>query len=116
MKIPKFEGIINVITTPFDNDGSLDLDALGKHIEFVIAGGVHAILPGGSTGEYYAQSTAERREVLSFVAKKVKGRLPIYAGTNSMRSDEIVELSNYAAEIGYQAIMLAAPPYSLPDR
>lgn len=116
MKIPKFEGIINVITTPFDKDGSLDLEALGKHIEFVIAGGVHAILPGGSTGEYYAQSTAERREVLSFVAKKVKGRLPIYAGTNSMRSDEIVELSNYAAEIGYQAIMLAAPPYSLPDR
>ena len=64
MKIPQFEGIINVITTPFGADGAINYDVLEQHIEFVIAGGVHAILPGGSTGEYYAQSFAERRRVL----------------------------------------------------
>src|SRR4051795_5209439 len=112
MRIPQYKGIITVITTPFRDDRGINYDTLEKHIEFLIANGVHAILPGGSTGEYYAQSTAERREVLSFVARRVNGRLPVYAGTNSMRSDEIVELSNYATEIGYQAIMLAAPPYA----
>jgi 4-hydroxy-tetrahydrodipicolinate synthase len=80
MKIPQFEGIINVITTPFDSDNAIDYDVLEQHIEFVIAGGVHAILPGGSTGEYYAQSFPERRRVLEFVADKVRGRVPLYAG------------------------------------
>jgi 4-hydroxy-tetrahydrodipicolinate synthase len=115
MKIPRFEGIINVITTPFDADHSIDYDMLEQHIEFVIAGGVHAILPGGSTGEYYAQSFPERRRVLEFVADKVRGRLPLYAGANSMQVDEIVALAGLAAELGYEAIMLAAPPYALPS-
>jgi 4-hydroxy-tetrahydrodipicolinate synthase len=116
MKIPQFKGIITVITTPFKKDGSINFDVLAKHIEFLIAGGVHAILPCGSTGEYYTLSTEERRQLFAFVAEKVKGRLPIYAGTNSMRVDETVELSNYAAELGYEAIMLAAPPYAIPSR
>lgn len=114
MKIPRFEGIINVITTPFA-DGSINFDVLERHIEFVIAGGVHAIMPGGSTGEYYAQSFAERRRVLEFVAEKARGRLPLYAGVNSMQVDEIVALAGVAAELGYEAIMLAAPPYALPS-
>lgn len=116
MKIPQFEGIITVITTPFGKDSSIDFDVLARHIEFLIAGGVHAILPCGSTGEYYTLSTEERHQMLGFVAEKVRGRVPIYAGTNSMRVDEIVELSNAAAEIGYGAIMLAAPPYAIPSR
>jgi 4-hydroxy-tetrahydrodipicolinate synthase len=116
MKIPEYRGIITVITTPFRDDGGINYDTLEKHIEFLIGNGVQAIMPGGSTGEYYAQSTEERREVPAFVAKKARGRLPIYAGTNSMRSDETIELSNYAAELGYGTIMLAAPPYSIPSR
>lgn len=115
MKIPRFEGIINVITTPFDADNSIDYDVLEQHIEFVIAGGVHAIMPGGSTGEYYAQSFQERRRVLEFVANKARGRLPLYAGANSMQVEEIVALAGLAAELGYEAIMLAAPPYALPS-
>ena len=116
MKIPKFEGIITVITTPFDRSGKIDFSVLEKHIEFVIANGIQAIMPGGSTGEYYAQSVEERRQVLAFVADKVKGRLPIYAGTNSARPSEIIELADYAQTLGYTAQMLAAPYYSLPSK
>src|SRR5215203_5221217 len=108
MNIPQYRGIITVVTTPFKDDNSINYSALEKHLEFLISNGVHAIMPGGSTGEYYAQSTEERRGVLRFVADKVKGRLPIYAGTNSMRADEIIALSNYAQELGYETIMLAA--------
>jgi len=116
MHIPQYRGIITVVTTPFRHDNSINFDALEKHLEFLIASGVHAIMPGGSTGEYYAQSTEERRRILAFVADKVRGRLPLYAGTNSMRPDETIELSNYAEELGYETIMLAAPPYSIPSR
>lgn len=115
MKIPQFEGIITVVTTPFDKKDNVDFAVLEKHIEFLIANGVHAIMPGGSTGEYYAQSIEERQKILAFVADKVKRRVPIYAGTNSSRQSETIELSNYAKSLGYEAVMLAAPYYSLPD-
>jgi 4-hydroxy-tetrahydrodipicolinate synthase len=100
MKIPQFEGILTVITTPFDKKGAIDFGVLEKHIEFLISAGVHAVMPGGSTGEYYAQSVEERREVLSFVASKVKKRVPIYAGTNSARPSETIELLLFAAKQG----------------
>ena len=61
MTIPVFEGIITVVTTPFDGSGAIDLDVLGRHLDWLIAQGVHAILPGGTTGEYQAQSLSERR-------------------------------------------------------
>lgn len=112
--IPQFKGIITVVTTPFTGDSRIDFSVLGRHIDFLIANGVHALLPGGSTGEYYAETTEERRQVLKFVMEHVKGRVPLYAGTNSVRPPETLELSTYAKELGYEALMLAAPFYSLP--
>ena len=85
MAIPTFKGIITVVVTPFDQKGAVSFDTLGRHIDFLISNGVQAILPGGSTGEYYAQTLDERKEVLRFVAKHVAGRVPLYAGTNSAR-------------------------------
>jgi 4-hydroxy-tetrahydrodipicolinate synthase len=115
MAIPTFKGIITVVTTPFDQKGAVSFDTLGRHIDFLVANGIHAILPGGSTGEYYAQTLDERKEVLRFVAKHVAGRVPLYAGTNSARPDDTLELGKLAMDLGYGAQMLAAPFYSLPN-
>ncbi len=114
MEIPTFEGIMTVVATPFDEDGRIAFDVLGKHLDFVIANGVHYVIPGGTTGEYYAQTAEERKQVLAFVAERVGKKVHIAAGTNSARPDETIELSNYAAGLGYKALMLAAPFYSLP--
>ena len=116
MKIPTLEGIVTVVTTPFDKNGNVNFSVLEKHIEFLISNGVHAIMPGGSTGEYYAETNEERKQILAFVVERVKRRIPVYAGTNSARPVETIELSNYAKTLGYEAIMLAAPYYSLPSK
>lgn len=115
MKIPAFKGVISVTCTPFDKEGRVDEKAWAKHLDFLIKNGVHAIMPHGTTGEYYAQSMDERRRGLEFVMGHVGKKLPLYAGTNSARPVEIIELSNKAKDLGYQAIMLAAPYYSLPS-
>jgi 4-hydroxy-tetrahydrodipicolinate synthase len=115
MKIPSFKGVISVTCTPFAKSGNIDFKAWGKHLDFLVKNGVHAITPHGTTGEYYAQTIAERKAGLEFVAGHVGRKLPLYAGTNSARPDEIIELSNAAKDLGYQAIMLAAPYYSLPS-
>ncbi|MSP84159.1 MAG: dihydrodipicolinate synthase family protein [Alphaproteobacteria bacterium] len=114
MQLPTFEGIMSVVVTPFDRRGEVDLDALGRQIEFLIAHGIHWIIPGGTTGEYYAQTVEERKRVLSFVAERVGRRARLAAGTNSARFDDVIELSGHATAKGYEALMLAAPFYSLP--
>ena len=106
MQIPTFEGIMTVVTTPFDKNGAIAYDALGKHLDFLIANGVHYIIPGGTTGEYYAQTIDERREVLAYVAGRVGKRVRLAAGTNSVRPADTIELSNYAKDLGYEALMM----------
>lgn len=115
MKIPAFKGVISVTCTPFDKQGRVDEKAWTKHLDFLMKNGVHAIMPHGTTGEYYAQTMEERKRGLEFCMSHVGKKLPMYAGTNSQRPTDIVELSNYAQDLGYQAIMLAAPYYSLPS-
>ncbi|GIK96895.1 MAG: dihydrodipicolinate synthase family protein [Alphaproteobacteria bacterium] len=114
MKTPIFEGIMSVVVTPFDRQGRIDLGVLGRQLDFLLENGVHWIVPGGTTGEYYAQSVEERKQVLSFVAEHVGTRAELAAGTNSARPAETVELSAHAKGLGYKALMLAAPYYSLP--
>jgi 4-hydroxy-tetrahydrodipicolinate synthase len=108
------EGILTVTVTPFDGDGKVDLDAYERVLDFVLGKGVHCIIPCGSTGEYYALSADERRTIMKFVADKVDGRAKLLAGTNDTTTDEVIDLSLYAKELGYEGVMLAAPYYSLP--
>jgi 4-hydroxy-tetrahydrodipicolinate synthase len=109
-----FEGILAVTATPFAKDGSVDLKAYAPLVDSLIAAKVHALIPGGTTGEYYAQTTQERMSVIKVAAERAKGKVPLIAGTNSARPAETVELSLYAKSLGYDAVMLAAPFYSLP--
>jgi 4-hydroxy-tetrahydrodipicolinate synthase len=115
MNIPTFEGIMTVVATPFDANGGIVFDTLGKHIDFLIANGVGTIVPGGTTGEYYSQTVEERKRVLTFVAERVGKRAKLVAGTNSQRPADTIELAAFARGLGYEALMLAAPFYSLPN-
>lgn len=114
MQIPQLSGILTALATPYDASGRSDLKALEKLVEFLVSNGVHALIPGGSTGEYYAQTPEERKAVLERVAEVVNGRIPLYVGANSMRPEETIELAKFAEGLGYGAQLLAAPPYSLP--
>lgn len=108
------DGILTVTVTPFNEGGDIDFTVFGQHLEFLIENGVHCLIPLGSTGEFYALSLDERIAVLKFVADRAGEKIPFYAGINSTRQDEIIELGLTARDLGYQGVLLAAPPYSLP--
>jgi 4-hydroxy-tetrahydrodipicolinate synthase len=110
----RLNGILTVTVTPFDKDARIDFDAYGRLIEFVIANGVHYVVPCGTTGEYFNLSVEERKTVLRFVAQNVKGRAKLFAGVNSAQPTEIVEVGRFAKELGYEGLMIASPYYSLP--
>ena len=110
----KFEGIYTPVVTPFHPDMTLNRDALSAVIETLIDKGVHGLISGGSTGENYAQTIAERIEVARFTVDQAKGRVPVIVGTGTMLTADSVALASAARQMGADAILLATPPYAVP--
>ncbi|MBQ0751368.1 MAG: dihydrodipicolinate synthase family protein [Roseovarius sp.] len=110
----KFDGIYTPVITPHREDGSIDRDALAAQIEYLIAAGVHGLINGGSTGEYYAQSLEERLEMASFVREVIGDRLPLIVGTVAIRLPDSISMAEHAARIGAAALLVGSPPYAVP--
>lgn len=111
-----FDGIWTPIVTPFSASGSLDMAALAPLVDKFVAQGVHGLVVGGTTGEYYALSNAERKDLLTSVKELVGARLPLMAGINSTTTAESIDLGHHAKQAGYDAILLAAPYYCQPTQ
>ena len=109
-----FDGIYTPVVTPYHADGSVNWDSLADVIEFLIGAGVHGLISGGSTGENYAQTVAERVEIAQFTKDRIKGRLPLVVGTGTMLTDDSIALAVAAKEMKAESILLASPPYAVP--
>jgi 4-hydroxy-tetrahydrodipicolinate synthase len=110
----QFQGIYTPLVTPYHPDGSVNWDALSDVIEFLIDAGVHGLISGGSTGENYAQTVAERVEIAQFSRERIAGRVPFVVGTGTMLTNDSIALASAAREMGADAILLASPPYAVP--
>ncbi len=110
----KFEGIYTPVITPHRDDGSIDRDAFVKAIEYLIASGVHGIINGGSTGEYYAQTMDERIELATLAKDVIGDRASLIIGTGAIRLPDSIVIAETAAKIGASAILVGSPPYSVP--
>ena len=109
-----FEGIYTPAITPHREDGSIDRDAFVAQLDYLIAQGVHGIINGGSTGEYYAQSMQERLEMASLAREVTKGRTHLMVGTVAIRLEDSLTMAEHAARIGADSILVGSPPYSVP--
>ena len=109
-----FDGIYTPVVTPYHDDGSVNWDGLADVIEYLIAAGVHGLISGGSTGENYAQTIAERIEIAQFTKERINGRLPLVVGTGTLLTDESIARATAANEMGADSILLASPPYAVP--
>ncbi|MCL4766097.1 MAG: dihydrodipicolinate synthase family protein [Hyphomicrobiaceae bacterium] len=110
----RFEGIYTPVITPYRDDGTIDRDAFAAIIEHLIASGVHGIVNGGSTGEYYAQSMEERVEMATLAGEVIGGRVPLIVGTVAIRLPDSIIMAEAAAKIGADGIMVGSPPYAVP--
>ena len=110
----KFEGIYTPAITPYAADGSIDFASFSQVLESLIEGGVHGIIIGGSTGEYYAQTTEERLALAEHARKVIGNRLPLIIGTGAIRTEDAVTYAKHAREIKADAILVTSPPYALP--
>ena len=107
-----FTGSGVAIVTPMKSDGSVNYDEFGKILEFHVQNGTDAIIACGTTGESATLSEKEHCEVLSFVAEKINGRIPVVAGTGSNDTSTAVMLSKSAQKTGADALLCVTPYYN----
>ena len=112
----KLSGVMPALVTPFDAAGRVDFKAFEKLLAHLRAAGVTGWVPNGSTGEYFSQSTEERREVLQFVKDFARPGETLIAGTNAPATREVIEQTAMAKEIGYDTVLLAPPFYTRPTQ
>ena len=110
----RFEGIYTPVVTPYTAAGDVNWDALADVIDFLIEAGVNGLVSGGSTGENYAQTVAERVKIGDFTKDRIKGRVPLVMGTGTMLTADSIALATAAREMKAEAILLASPPYAVP--
>src|SRR5579871_862084 len=102
MSQPRFQGVFPALITPFQ-DGDLDEETFIRLVERLIDGGVHGLVPAGTTGEASTLSHDEHRRVVELCVKTAAGRIPVIAGAGSNSTRESIELARYAKSVGADA-------------
>jgi 4-hydroxy-tetrahydrodipicolinate synthase len=83
-------------------------------VEYLINSGVHCIVVGGSTGEYYAQTNEERIELMNFANEVINKRALLMVGTGTTRTEEAVLFAKEAKKAGADFLLVNSPPYAVP--
>lgn len=112
MKKDVFTGSAVALITPFNDDLSVNYEALGEIIDFQIENKTDAILVCGTTGESAALSDEEHKKVIEYAVKKVGGRVPVIAGAGSNDTSYSVQLSQHAQSAGVDTLLLVTPYYN----
>src|SRR3954451_14247288 len=115
MSEPLFRGVMPALVTPFRN-GQVDEDAFVALVERQIAGGVHGLVPVGTTGESATLSHDEHRRVVELCVKTAAGRVPVVAGAGSNSTAEAIELVRHAKTVGADAALVVTPYYNRPSQ
>lgn len=111
MKKPLFTGSSVAIVTPFKK-GVIDYEKFRELIEIHATSGTAAVTVVGTTGESSTLSDKEHIELISKCVEFVNGRMKVIAGTGSNETDHAVFLSQEAAKVGADGLLLVTPYYN----
>jgi 4-hydroxy-tetrahydrodipicolinate synthase len=109
-------GSLVAIVTPMHDDGSLDMDAYRRLIEWHIAEGTHGIVAVGTTGESPTVNPDEHGELIRVAVETARGRVPVIAGTGGNSTAEAIALTHHAKQVGASATLQVVPYYNKPTQ
>lgn len=109
-------GSVVAIVTPMHDDGSLDLDAFRKLIDWHIAEGTDGIVVVGTTGESPTVDFDEHHLLIKTAVEYGNRRVPIIAGTGANSTREAIELAAYAKQVGADMSLSVVPYYNKPTQ
>ena len=109
-------GCGTALVTPFRKDGSLDLDALRRLVQFQLHVGIDFLVPCGTTGETPTLEHAEYLAVVRTVVQEVGGKVPVIAGVGGNNTRKVIDLAAEVRGLGVQGILSVAPYYNKPTQ
>jgi 4-hydroxy-tetrahydrodipicolinate synthase len=109
-------GSLVAIVTPMRDDGSLDLDAYRRLIDWHIAEGTNAIVAVGTTGESATVDPDEHIELIRVAVEAARGRVKVIAGAGANSTREAIELTTRAKRVGADASLQVVPYYNKPTQ
>ena len=107
----RFSGIFTPNIVIYDDQGQINYKEMERYIAWLIDAGIHGLYPNGSTGEFVRLSSQERRDVVRLIVEVNAGRVPILAGASEANIRDVLQMAEYYAELGADAISLVPPFY-----
>ncbi len=104
-----FPGVYVATTTPFAEDGSVDLEAYKAHCRWLVDAGIDGLVPMGSLGEYESLDPDERHAVVEAAVEAADGRAKVTPGVSAPGARQSRSHAEHAAAIGCHGVM-ALPP------
>ena len=111
-----WSGCGTALVTPFTADGALDETRIQRLAARQIEGGVHFLVPCGTTGENPTLTAAEQRRVVELVVGVADGRVPILAGAGGYNTRAVIAQVAEMREAGADGILSVTPYYSRPTQ
>ncbi|MAQ17664.1 MAG: 4-hydroxy-tetrahydrodipicolinate synthase [Sandaracinus sp.] len=108
-------GVWPALATPFTDDGTLDMEAYERLLEFAIAGGVTGVVPCGTTGESPTLSWEEHEALVGAAIRVAAGKVGVLAGTGSNNTQEAIRGTDDARKAGASAALLVDCYYNGPS-
>lgn len=107
----KMYGVVTAMTTPFDQNDQVDVEALKAQVEFLIEKGVNCLYPCGTTGEMLNMTCKERELVAETVVEAAAGRVIVYIHVGTQTLKDTVRLAQHAEKIGADGIGVVTPGF-----
>ncbi|WP_435262446.1 4-hydroxy-tetrahydrodipicolinate synthase [Tenacibaculum sp. nBUS_03] len=112
----KFIGTGVALVTPFNEDLTVDYDALIKLVNYNIDNGISYLVINGTTAESATITKEEKKEIINVISETNKGRLPLVLGVGGNNTQTVVEELQTLDLSDIDAILSVAPYYSKPTQ
>ena len=109
-----FQGCGTALVTPFRSDLSLDEEGLRRLLRRQIEGGIHFLVPCGTTGENPTLTREEHLRVVEITLEEAAGKTPVLAGCGGNNTQEVVELARDLEGLGADGLLVVTPYYNKP--
>ena len=107
-----FTGAGVAIVTPFNSDETINYNKLDELLDYHCTHCTDAIIICGTTGESATMTEEEHMQCVKFAIDRVKGRIPVIAGTGSNCTRTAIDMSKEAADYGADGLLLVTPYYN----
>ena len=110
------KGSLVAIVSPMFEDGSLDLDAFRRLVDWHIVEGTGGIVVVGTTGESPTVDFEEHTLLIKTAIEQAAGRVPVIAGTGANSTREAIDLQAFAKKAGADICLSVVPYYNRPTQ